>query len=69
METLSDQIAVAVANARLHESMQRELAERQQVEKALQLPATNWPQRVEERTTALRRSKNVTAICLITPTT
>jgi PAS domain S-box-containing protein len=36
METLADQIAVAIENARLYKAMERELAERKQAEAALQ---------------------------------
>jgi GAF domain-containing protein len=36
METLTDQIAVAIENARLYEAMQQELVERKQAEEALQ---------------------------------
>lgn len=36
METLADQIAVAIENARLYDAIQRELAERKQAEAALQ---------------------------------
>jgi PAS domain S-box-containing protein len=36
METLSDQIAVAISNARLYEAVQRELAERKRAEEALE---------------------------------
>jgi GAF domain-containing protein len=39
METLADQIAVAIKNARLYEKVQQELAERKQAEKALEQKA------------------------------
>ena len=35
METLADQIAVAIENARLYEAVRRELAERKRAEEAL----------------------------------
>jgi len=45
METLADQVAVAIENARLYEAVQQELTERKQMEEALR-----------ERTEALERS-------------
>jgi len=57
METLTDQIAVAIDNARLHESMERELAERKLAEAALQQAHDELEQRIEERTAALRQSE------------
>jgi PAS domain S-box-containing protein len=36
METLADQIAIAISNARLYEAVQRELAERKRAEEALE---------------------------------
>jgi PAS domain S-box-containing protein len=57
VETLANEIAVAIANARLYQAVQLELAERKQAEAALQLAYAELEQRVEERTTALRESE------------
>ena len=57
VETLANEIAVAIENARLYQAVQLELAERKQAEAALQLAYAELEQRVEERTTALRWSE------------
>lgn len=57
LETLTDQIAVAVTNARLHESVQHELEERRQAEQALQQAHDELERRIEERTAALQESE------------
>jgi PAS domain S-box-containing protein len=57
VETLANEIAVAIENARLYQAVQLELAERKQAEAALQLAYAELEQRVEERTTALRESE------------
>jgi PAS domain S-box-containing protein len=57
METLTNQIAVSIGNARLYESVQRELAERKRAEEALQQAHDELEQRVGESTVELRRSK------------
>jgi PAS domain S-box-containing protein len=44
METLADQIAVAIENARLYEALQQELAERKRAEEALQESEGNLKQ-------------------------
>lgn len=49
METLADQIAVAIENARLYKTMERELAERKQAEQAL-LESQRFTQRVIDAT-------------------
>jgi len=49
METLADQIAVAIENARLYTVMERELAERKQAEQAL-LESQRFTQRVIDAT-------------------
>jgi PAS domain S-box-containing protein len=49
METLADQIAVAIENARLYKAMERELAERRQAEQAL-LESQHFTQRVIDAT-------------------
>jgi len=48
METLADQIAVALDNARLYEAIQQELAERKRAEKQLQRYAAELEQSNEE---------------------
>ena len=53
METLTDQIAVAIENARLYEAVQQELMERRQAEAALEAERTLLARRVEERTADL----------------
>jgi len=40
IETLADQIAVAIENARLYQSLQEELMERKQAEEALRVSET-----------------------------
>jgi PAS domain S-box-containing protein len=48
IETLADQIAVAIENARLYEAVQRELTERKRAEKRLERYATDLEQANEE---------------------
>jgi PAS domain S-box-containing protein len=48
LETLADQIAVAIENARLYEAVQRELAERKQAEEQLQHYSAELAQNNEE---------------------
>lgn len=57
VETVANQIAVAIKNARLYQAVQLELAERKQAELALQQAYAELEQRVEERTAALRQSE------------
>jgi signal transduction histidine kinase/ActR/RegA family two-component response regulator len=53
LETLADQIAVAIENARLYETVRQELTERKQAEKALTVERALLAQRVAERTAEL----------------
>jgi len=55
LETLANQIAVAIENARLYEAVRQELAERKQAEEALQRAYEDVERKVEERTAALMR--------------
>jgi PAS domain S-box-containing protein len=57
MEALSNQMAVAIENARLYQAVNQELVEHRQAEAALQLAYTKLEQRVEERTAALTESE------------
>jgi PAS domain S-box-containing protein len=57
METLTNQIAVSIGNARLYEATQQELAERKRAEQALQQAHDELEQRVGERTAELHQSK------------
>ncbi len=54
MQTLADQIAVAIENARLYEAAQRELTERKQAERALQELNLTLEDRVRQRTFELQ---------------
>jgi signal transduction histidine kinase len=54
METLADQIAVAIENARLYETVEEELVERKRAEEALQQYSERLEDMVEERTQELR---------------
>ena len=53
-ETLADQIAIALENARLYEAAQHEIAERQQAERALRNLNTTLELRVATRTAELQ---------------
>ncbi len=57
LEALSNQIAVAIENARLYQLARQELTERQQAEAALQQAYLKMEQRVVERTAALTESQ------------
>ncbi|MCP4608494.1 MAG: GAF domain-containing protein, partial [Planctomycetes bacterium] len=57
METLTDQIAVVIENARLYKTVRQELIERKRAEQALQQAHDELERRVEERTTELRQSE------------
>jgi PAS domain S-box-containing protein len=57
METLADQIAVAMENARLYEQSQIEIAERERVELELRKHQERLEDRVEERTIELKTSE------------
>lgn len=50
LQTLSDQVAVAIENARLYESVQRELTERKQSERERQVLIRSLGERVKELT-------------------
>lgn len=50
LQTLSDQVAVAIQNARLYESVQKELAERKQSERERQVLIRSLGERVKELT-------------------
>ncbi len=54
METLADQLAVAIENARLHKAAQRELNERIQAQLALEAYSGRLEEMVEARTQELR---------------
>jgi len=54
METLADQLAVAIENARLHEAVQRELNERIQAQLTLEDYSARLEEMVETRTQELR---------------
>jgi len=53
--TITDQLAVAIENARLYEAVQQELAERKRAEEALQEAYENVERLVEERTAELKQ--------------
>jgi len=55
IETLASQVAVAIKNAQLYESVRRELSERKQAEEALQKAYEEVEKQVEERTAELRK--------------
>jgi len=57
METLADQVVVAIKNARLYEQAQKEIAERKRVEMELRQHQENLEVRVEERTIELKESE------------
>lgn len=57
METLADQVAVAIENARLFEQAQMEISERMRVEVELRQHQEQLEERVEERTAALKASE------------
>jgi len=54
LDTLAHQIAVAIENSRLYESLQRELVERQQAEEALAELNITLEERVQQRTFELQ---------------
>jgi signal transduction histidine kinase/HAMP domain-containing protein len=54
MQTMADQIAVAIENARLYETAQRELTERKRAEQTLKEYSGRLEEMVEERTQDLR---------------
>ena len=55
LETLANQIAVAIENARLYEQVRQELTERKRAEESLQEAYEDVERQVEERTAALMR--------------
>jgi len=55
IETLASQVAVAIKNAQLYESVRRELSERKQAEEAQQKAYEEVEKQVEERTAELRK--------------
>jgi PAS domain S-box-containing protein len=57
METLADQVAVAIENARLYEQAQLEIKERKHAEAELQKHQEHLEERVEERTAELKASE------------
>jgi PAS domain S-box-containing protein len=57
METIADQVAVAMGNARLYEQAQMEISERMRVEAELRKHQEHLEERVEERTTELKASE------------
>jgi PAS domain S-box-containing protein len=57
METIADQVAVAMENARLYDRAQKEIAERMQVELELRKHQENLEERVEERTAEMKASE------------
>ncbi|MCK4470383.1 MAG: GAF domain-containing protein, partial [Anaerolineae bacterium] len=57
METLADQIAVAIENARLYEAVQQELAERKRAEEELKEYSERLEEMVEQRTEELREAQ------------
>jgi PAS domain S-box-containing protein len=58
METLADQIAVAIENARLYEQAQLEIKERKRAEAELRIHQEHLEERVEERTVELKASED-----------
>jgi PAS domain S-box-containing protein len=57
METLADQVAVAMENARLYDQAQKEIAERRRVEVELREHQEHLEERVEERTPEMKASE------------
>ncbi|MFC2053236.1 PAS domain S-box protein [Chloroflexota bacterium] len=57
METIADQVAVAMENARLYDQSQKEIAERMRVEVELRKHQEHLEERVEERTSELKASE------------
>jgi len=54
LQTLADQVATAISNARLHDQAQQEIAERKRAEEALKEYSERLEEMVEERTQELR---------------
>lgn len=59
MEALTNQIAVAIENARLHQALQQELADRKETEKILQRTLKELEVWVDEKAPDLKRANHV----------
>ena len=56
-QTMTDQLANAILNARLYDQLERELEERKRVEEAIRLLNSQLEKRVQQRTAALQASE------------